>query len=361
VPIPYLLARHLLFQMPAEQAHDLTIRTLSSLPRSARGVVRAACRVADPSLRSRVWGIDFASPVGLAAGLDKSATAFNALAAFGFGFVEVGTITALPQGGNPLPRLFRLPRDGALLNRMGFNNPGAEAVAASLADAPLETVLGINVGKSKATPLESAVGDYLTSLELLERYARYLVINVSSPNTPGLRELQDAGPLRELLAAVAGRPMVAGGRPPVLLKLAPDLTDPQIDQAVEIAAEEGVAGIIAVNTTVSRDHLRTPAEEVARMGAGGISGRPLKQRAQEVVSRIYSRTGGELPIIGVGGIFTVEDAWERIRSGASLIQLYTGFVYEGPSLVRKINEGLARRLRDAGYGSIAEAVGAEHR
>jgi dihydroorotate dehydrogenase len=358
----YPIARRALFQLPAERAHEVVIGGLSSLPRPARRLISAISTTRDPSLRTRAWGIDFRTPIGLAAGLDKSGTAFNALGALGFGFVEIGTITAHAQPGNPKPRLFRLPRDRALLNRMGFNNPGAEAVADRLATAPIEVVLGINIGKSKVTPLEGATEDYLRSISLLERFARYLVINVSSPNTPGLRELQDAQPLRNLLRAVIGE----GGnrsarRVPVLLKLAPDLTDRQIDQAVEIATEEGIAGIVAVNTTVSREGLATSPDQIERLGAGGISGAPLRDRASEVVARIYRHVGGSMPIVGVGGIFTADDAWERIRAGASLIQIYTGFVYEGPAVVKRINEGIAMRLRASGYRTIGEAVGSAHR
>jgi dihydroorotate dehydrogenase len=362
VPILYPLARTALFQLPPETAHELVTEALARLPAPARTLLRLRAETPEASLRTRVWGIDFPNPVGLAAGFDKSATAFNGIAAMGFGFVEIGTLTALEQPGNPRPRVFRLPEDRALLNRMGFNNPGAAAAAAKLEKSPIETVLGINIGKSRATPLERAVDDYLRSIELLERFADYLVINVSSPNTPGLRELQEAGPLRELLAAVLGRPPRADRpAPPVLLKLAPDLTDAQLEQVVDIAVEAGVDGIVAVNTTTSRERLSTPAADVRKLGDGGISGAPLRERAQAAVSRIYSHTGGRVPIIGVGGIFTAEDAWQLIRAGSSLVQVYTGFVYEGPEIVRRINRGLADRLRAAGHATIADVVGAAHR
>lgn len=357
VPIPYSLTRAALFRLPAETAHELAVGCLEHLPSPARAALRRATSVDDPRLRSRVWGIDFPNPVGLAAGFDKSARSFNSLGALGFGFVEVGTITALPQPGNPRPRVFRLPADEALLNRMGFNNPGAEAVANRLAHARAETILGINVGKSKVTPLDAAIDDYLRSISLLARFARYLVINVSSPNTPGLRDLQDAEPLRALMRAVVSTLARSEAPPPVLLKLAPDLTDLQMDQAAGIAAEEGVAGIVAVNTTISRTGLRTPPDEVERLGAGGISGRPVGARAIEAVARIRRTTEGRLPIIGVGGIFTAADAWDRICAGASLVQLYTGFVYGGPAVVKRINLGLVERLERAGFRSIEEAVG----
>lgn len=312
--------------------------------------------IEDPRLQSRLWEIDFPNPVGLAAGFDKSGRAFNALGALGFGFVEIGTITALAQPGNPRPRIFRLPRDRALLNRMGFNNPGAAALAEHLQRQPVETVLGINVGKSKVTPLERSIDDYLRSIELLERFARYLVINISSPNTPGLRELQDAGPLRELLRAVVARP-VAGEKKPVLVKLAPDLGGEQMDQAVEIALEEGISGIIAVNTTISREGLHASAQEIEALGAGGISGAPLRAKALASIARVRRTTGGAVPIIGVGGIFSADDAWNAIRAGADLVQLYTGFIYGGPGVIRQINQGLLERLEREGVRSLAEVVG----
>ncbi|HEX8358557.1 MAG TPA: quinone-dependent dihydroorotate dehydrogenase, partial [Longimicrobium sp.] len=278
-----------------------------------------------------------------------------------FGHVEVGTVTALGQPGNPRPRLFRLPADEALLNRMGFNNPGAEAVAARLARVRAEPVLGINIGKSKAAPLEEATADYLRSFDLLVPFARYVAVNVSSPNTPGLRTLQDAAPLRELLRALRTRAAerARGGAPvPLLLKIAPDLTDPQVDEAAAIALEEGMAGIIATNTTISRDGLRTPVDD---LGAGGISGAPVRKRARTVVARIYHQTGGRIPIVGVGGIFDAVDAWKMILAGASLVQVWTGFIYRGPGIARDINRGLLAFLERDGLRSLDEAVGLGHR
>ncbi len=360
VPILYPAARAALFQLPAETAHELVLETLSHLPSGARRLLRAFADDDDPRLAVRVLGIDFPNPIGLAAGLDKAGSAFNSLAALGFGFVEIGTVTALAQPGNPRPRLFRLTEDSGLLNRMGFNNPGAQQVADRLARVPAEAVLGINVGKSKATALRDAPADYLRSIELLERFASYLVVNISSPNTPGLRELQDAAPLRELLGAIRTRPRPAvGGHRPVLVKLAPDLSEAQLDQAVEIALESGVAGFIAVNTTVSREGLRTSVSRLSEIGDGGVSGAPLRQRAVDFTRRIYRRTRGAVPIVGVGGIFTADDAWERIRAGASLIQLYTGFIYEGPEVIGRIRRGLSRRVEEAGLASITDAVGVD--
>jgi dihydroorotate dehydrogenase len=335
----------------------MVLESLAHLPTVGRRVLRSIYSADDPALRSRVFGIDFPNPVGLAAGFDKGGIAFNGLGALGFGFVEIGTVTAVGQGGNARPRLFRLPDDRALLNRMGFNNPGAEGVARTLRGAPIEVILGINVGKSKVTALEEAANDYLQSVELLERFAHYLVINVSSPNTPGLRELQEAGRLRELLAILAARRPGPSPKKPLLLKVAPDLTDSQLDQVVEIAMEGGVAGLIAVNTTIDRSGLRTPRERLLALGDGGISGGPVRARANEIVRRIHRTSEGRLPVIGVGGIFDADDAWERIRSGASLVQIYTGFVYEGPGVISRINAGLSRRLTEMGMASITEAIG----
>jgi len=360
VPNLYSLARSALFRLPAETAHELALESLARMPSVVRSLMRRSHDVVDPRLVTRLWGIDFANPVGLAAGFDKSGRSFNALGSLGFGFIEIGTITAHAQAGNPRPRIFRLPEDLALLNRMGFNNPGARAVADRLGRTPVETVLGINIGKSKVTPLEDAIEDYLQSTDLLAPFAAYLVINVSSPNTPGLRELQDAERLRALLRAVIARCSTMNDREaplPVLVKLAPDLSDEQMDQAVDIAIEEGVAGLVAVNTTTSRDGLATAPERIAALGNGGLSGKPLRSRANRAVARIYRRAGGRVPIIGVGGILTADDAWDRICAGANLIQLYTGFVYGGPGLVRHINQRLLARLEEHGFSSITEAVG----
>ncbi|HEX8691763.1 MAG TPA: quinone-dependent dihydroorotate dehydrogenase [Longimicrobium sp.] len=364
----YDLLRPFLFTLPAETAHHLGsgLLDLSLAPPPARALVRSALAVDDPALAVERFGVRFPNPVGLAAGFDKSGEAFNALGALGFGHVEIGTVTALAQPGNPRPRLFRLPADRALLNRMGFNNPGAEAVARRLGRGRIEPVLGINLGKSKATPLEDAAGDYLRSLELLEPFARYLVVNVSSPNTPGLRTLQDAGPLRDLLRALHARAAELawqrGDRArPILLKIAPDLGDAQVEEAVGIARAEGIAGIIATNTTVSREGLRTPRARVEALGAGGISGAPLRARAREVASLVWRQTRGELPVVGVGGIFTADDAWEMVRAGASLVQLYTGFIYRGPGVAREICRGLLGRLRREGFPTLDAAVGSAHR
>jgi dihydroorotate dehydrogenase len=366
VSISYRILRPLLFRLPAERVHRATSMLLRQAlrPQAVRAAVRRRYRQEDPALRTRLWGVEFPNPLGLAAGFDKSGTAFNALSVLGFGHVEIGTVTALAQPGNPRPRLFRLPQDRALLNRLGFNNPGAAAVAEHLSRTNIEPILGINLGKSKVTPLERATDDYLASLEQLHRFARYLVVNVSSPNTPGLRELQGAKPLRELLGALGRRTAElaradARGAPPILLKIAPDLEEAQLDQAIDIALQEGVAGIIATNTTVSRAGLRTPAAKLAALGPGGISGAPLRARAEAITRHIYRRTEGALPIIGVGGIFGAADAWSRIRAGASLVQIYTGFVYGGPGTAREITRGISERLRSQNAARLSDLVGSD--
>lgn len=357
----YRFARTPLFALAPETAHEVATTGLNTAlaTHAARQLARSLLEVNDPALRVRRWGIEFPNPVGLAAGFDKDGTSFQSLGALGFGHIEIGTVTAEPQPGNPRPRLFRLETDGALLNRMGFNNAGAAAVARRLERQRIEPILGINIGKSKVTPLEEAAADYLRSVDLLLPFARYLVVNVSSPNTPGLRTLQDAEPLRALLRQAVERVQgdEIGRTVPVLVKLAPDLTEGQIEEAVGIAIEVGVSGVVAVNTTIERSGLRTEAAQVERMGAGGISGRPLRRRALEAVRLIRTMTRGELPIIGVGGIFSAQDAWERILAGASLVQVYTGFIYEGPTIARDINRGLLTRMQRAGVRSIEEAVG----
>lgn len=349
----YPLIRPLLFRLPAEAAHRWTLRgtraALAAAP--VRRHVQGRLLVDDPRLEVERWGIHFPNPVGLAAGFDKSGACVRALAGLGFGFLEIGTVTRHPQPGHPRPRLFRLPEDGALVNRMGFNNPGADAVAERLAGSPTETVLGINLGKSAVTPLERAAEDYLYTLERVAAHASYLVVNVSSPNTPGLRKLQHPIRLEALLRAVIS----GAGRLPVLVKLSPDLSDTELDALAELAVGVGAAGIVAVNTTVSRARLRS--KRVAALGEGGVSGAPLRARALEVVRRIYRHTGGALPIIGVGGVFNAGDAWELMRAGASLVQLYTGLVYGGPGVVRRVNLGLLERVRKAGLPSLADAVG----
>ncbi|HEY0384748.1 MAG TPA: quinone-dependent dihydroorotate dehydrogenase, partial [Pyrinomonadaceae bacterium] len=300
---------------------------------------------------------------GLAAGFDKNGTVAEGLAALGFGFIEVGTVTHLAQPGNPRPRLFRLPLDRALINRQGFNNRGAAALAAHLALHRPACPLGINIGKSRAVPMEEAIDDYLSSLELVHEQADYIVVNVSSPNTPNLRELQRPDKLSALLSALQGRNLQLAqksgrkGPLPMLVKVAPDLEMSELETIVGVSEDAGLAGIIATNTTTSRQGLKTPAELVAACGDGGLSGAPLSARSTRMIGAIHRLTKGRMVIIGVGGIFNAADAWEKICAGASLLQLYTGFIYEGARIVRSINEGLREMMAREGVGSIDEAVG----
>jgi dihydroorotate dehydrogenase len=358
------LIRALLFALDAERAHHLSMRLFAGAMRAGplRRLTGRLLRSDDARLRVRRFGIDFPSPVGLAAGFDKDAEYFEALHALGFGFIEVGTLTARPQPGNPRPRLFRLPADRALLNRMGFNNKGAAAAAAALAGRRVAPVLGVNLGKSRVVPNEEAVADYLAGFEQLFPFGRYFVVNVSSPNTPGLRELQERGPLTVLLRALTDRNRELAARhgvapKPVLLKIAPDLNEHQIAAIVEMTREVHLDGLVATNTTVSRDELRTPPARVAALGAGGLSGAPLTRRSRSMVADLYRRTGGRLPIVGVGGIMSGEDAWQMIRAGASLVQVYTGFVYGGPGFVKAIHRHLLCRLAETGKRSLDEVIG----
>jgi dihydroorotate dehydrogenase len=308
----------------------------------------------DPALASTVFGVRFPGPLGLAAGFDKDGLGVLTWGALGFGHAEVGTVTAHPQPGNPAPRMFRLPADRALLNRMGFNNLGAGALAMRLARQRPEVPIGVNIGKTKATPADQAVDDYRASARLVGPLASYLVVNVSSPNTPGLRDLQAVESLRPILSAV-----LAETTTPVLVKIAPDLSDADVDAIADLAVELGLAGIVATNTTISRQGLRTPG--VDELGAGGISGPPVARRAVEVLRRLYGRVGDRLVFICVGGIENADDAWERITAGASLLQGYTGFIYGGGLWAKQIHDGVARRLHDGGFASLSEAVGAAAR
>jgi dihydroorotate dehydrogenase len=336
-PALYRLSYH-----DPELVHERTIGVLSRLGKATSALSRVY-RVDDPVT---VLGLRFPNRVGLAAGMDKNGRALPAWAGLGFGFVEVGTVTRLAQPGNPKPRLFTLPRTDAVINRMGFNNNGAEALAAKLAGEGKPGVpLGISIGKSKVTPLEDAVEDYRFSLRALHPYADYFAINVSSPNTPGLRQLQDRAALAELLGELRSTSVELAGDAaptPVLVKVAPDLTDDALAELLEVSLEHGVAGIIATNTTLSRDGIAAAESGLAGQ-AGGLSGRPLTTRAAEVVEFVHDHTGGNLPIIGVGGILGPDDALRLVDAGASLVQLYTGFALHGPGLVRRVSRGLAGR------------------
>jgi dihydroorotate dehydrogenase len=308
----------------------------------------------DPVLASTVFGVRFPGPLGLAAGFDKDGKGLRTWGALGFGYAEVGTVTAQAQPGNPPPRMFRLPDDHALLNRMGFNNHGAGELALRLARHVPDVPIGVNIGKTKTTPADHAVQDYAESARLLGPLAAFLVVNVSSPNTPGLRDLQAVSSLRPILAAVRAETTT-----PVLVKIAPDLSDTDVDEIADLAVELGLAGIVATNTTVSRDGLATP--RVGELGPGGISGPPVAARSAEVLRRLYQRVGDRLVLVSVGGIETADDAWDRITSGASLLQGYTGFVYGGGLWAKHIHDGIARRLHDSGFASLTDAVGSATR
>jgi dihydroorotate dehydrogenase len=352
--------RPLLWLLPAETAHHAAfgaLRLMGALP-GGRALLRRLFAVDERVLAVRALGLSFANPLGLAAGFDKNAVGHQALGDLGFGFVEVGTVTADPQPGNPRPRLFRLARDAALVNRMGFNNDGAVVVSRRLL-GPRDVIVGVNIGKTKVVPEEQAVADYVRSAARLGPVADYLVVNVSSPNTPGLRNLQAVEQLRPLLVAVreALDRAVPERRVPLLVKIAPDLADADVDAVADLALDLGLDGIIATNTTISRDGLRTPPRRVQAMGAGGLSGAPLEPRALAVLARLRARVGNRLVLIAAGGIATVEQAWARIRAGASLIQIYTALIYEGPLLPRRLLRGLAARARAEGYDRIEDAVG----
>jgi dihydroorotate dehydrogenase len=337
--------RPVLFSLPAETAHVVTLSALRllSTPLPAE-LLRRLFGPRDPVLAVHALGLEFASPVCLAAGFDKDARAYPALGAIGFGAVEVGTITARPQPGNPKPRLFRLAADRALINRMGFNNHGAAVAAAALRRRHRgHTVVGVNIGKSKDAPEAEAIADYVTSARRLAGVADYMVVNVSSPNTPGLRDLQATAQLRPLLAAV--RQALDRSSPqrrvPLLVKIAPDLPDEDIDAIVDLALDLELDGIIAINTTITRTGLATPPERIEAIGAGGLSGPPLRSRALDVLRRLRDRAGDDLTLISAGGVETADDAWQRLRAGANLVQAYTGVIYGGPLWAWRINKDLA--------------------
>ncbi len=352
----YAALRKAFFLVEPERIHTVVFAALraATTPDALRRQLARRLAPQDPVLASTVFGVRFPGPLGLAAGFDKDGIGVHAWGAMGFGYAEIGTVTAQAQPGNPAPRMFRLPADRALLNRMGFNNHGSGALAIQLARSSSDVPIGVNIGKSKVTPPERAAEDYAESARLLGPLAAYLVVNVSSPNTPGLRDLQSVESLRPILSSV-----LAQTSTPVLVKIAPDLADDDIDEIADLAVELGLAGIVATNTTISREGLATPG--VAALGAGGISGPPVAQRAAEVLRRLYARVGGRLVLISVGGIETAEDAWDRITAGASLLQGYTGFVYGGGLWAKQINDGIASRLRDKGFSSLADAVGSAAR
>jgi dihydroorotate dehydrogenase len=364
----YPLFFRLVFRrMDAEKAHHLAFRWIRAAVRVpvARTLLSAALAPRHRSLRTQAFGRTMSGPFGLAAGFDKNAVAIDGMAMLGFDHVEIGTVTAQAQPGNPQPRLFRLVADRGLVNRMGFNNDGSAAVAARLAArrTVFPTTVGVNIGKTKAVPEGEAVQDYVTSAERLAVHADYLVVNVSSPNTPGLRNLQATAALRPLLTAVreAADRTVTGRRVPLLVKIAPDLADEDVDAVADLAVELGLDGIIATNTTIARDGLGLASAPALVAETGGLSGAPLRDRSLDVLRRLYARVGDRITLVGVGGIEDAEDAWQRILAGATLVQGYSAFVYQGPFWMRAVHKGLAARLAASPYATLADAVGADTR
>jgi dihydroorotate dehydrogenase len=356
------IVRPVLFNYDSETIHDFTLNTLNRIARTRMGVDLLESFHGMRELPVDAFGLHFPNPVGLAAGMDKRAAAVPAWAAFGFGFSELGGVTAEAQPGNPQPRMFRAVAAEALVNRMGFNNPGAEALAAELQfwrNSGLwpRHPVGINLGKSKITPLDDAAADYAKSFRQLRNLADFFVVNVSSPNTPNLRQLQDRTALDEILAALQELNSVDAAPKPILVKVAPDLSFDALDEILELASPRKLAGIVATNTTISRELPPDDASGAAYAETGGLSGRPLRSRSTEVVRHLFLNSEGKLPIVGVGGIFNAQDAWEKITSGASLVQVYTGMVYEGPDIARAITTGLAALLEENGLKTLHEAVG----
>ncbi|MBK0381607.1 quinone-dependent dihydroorotate dehydrogenase [Pedobacter sp. SD-b] len=339
----YKFIKSIFFQFDPEAIHYTVTDTLKMMqkfwgfPKLMRGIYNLEY----PLLNRKVFGLDFKNPVGLAAGFDKNGDFIEEFANFGFGFIEVGTVTPLPQPGNDKPRMFRLKADEALINRMGFNNMGVDVLARKLKSVKREgLIIGGNIGKNKNTPNQDAVSDYIKCFDALFDVVDYFVVNVSSPNTPGLRELQEKEPLMHILNALQKRNLKNDISRPILLKIAPDLTDPQLDDIVEIVQETKIAGVIATNTTISRDHLTSSESEKNEIG--GLSGKPLTKRSTEVIKYLSQKSNHSFPIIGVGGIHSAKDAQEKLEAGASLVQIYTGFVYEGPGLVKRILKGLIK-------------------
>ncbi|MGH7774577.1 MAG: quinone-dependent dihydroorotate dehydrogenase [Candidatus Binatia bacterium] len=358
------LVRPVLFLKDPEKTHEQTVALLSSLS-FLEGALERLFVVRDRRLQVRIGPLTFSNPVGLAAGFDKNGTAIRIWPGFGFGFMEIGAITALPQPGNPQPRLFRLPKDQALINRLGFNNEGSVAIAAYLEGQRkngkvVSIPLGINVGRSKIVETKDAARDYLFTFEKLYLYGDYFTLNVSSPNTPHLRELQEKSHLKELLKAIQARNQELAAQhkineKAILVKIAPDMDFSQLDEIIEVLQSHRVAGIIATNATAFlRENLVTRIDE-----PGGLSGRPLSVKATSMIRHIYAVTQGQMPIIGSGGIFTAEDAYEKIKAGATAVQIYTGFVYEGPAAVKRINCGLLGLMEKEGFKSLAEVVGSQ--
>ena len=341
----YTFFRSLLFFLSPEKAHYLTaslLRFALQIP-GMKSIWKSLFCISDTRLEKTVFGISFPNPVGLAAGFDKDAKMFEDLAYCGFGFIEIGTLTPKGQPGNPQPRLFRLKEDNAIINRMGFNNEGVDEAVERLKKRKTKTIIGGNIGKNKVTENEDALNDYILNFNALFDYVDYFVVNVSSPNTPGLRDLQEKEPLKHLLFSLMQVNNLKTTQKPILLKIAPDLTDSQLDDIIEIVNETKIAGVIATNTTISREGLILEKDKVEAIGAGGLSGKPVRQRSTEVIRYLATKSNKSFPIIGVGGIHSEQDALEKLDAGADLIQLYPGFIYEGPALVKRINKAILAR------------------
>lgn len=340
----YPLVRSLLFLLPPEKAHHFTVSLFSSVASIPiiGSIIRSLYSFKSSKLEKDLFGLKFPNPVGLAAGFDKDGKYIRPMSKLGFGFIEIGTVTPRPQAGNPQPRMFRLAKDQALINRMGFNNDGVDALVDRLKTFDKKgLIIGGNIGKNKDTPNEHAAEDYIICFEKLHPYVDYFVVNVSSPNTPNLRALQERGPLTKILSTLVELNNTKEKQKPILLKIAPDLSDGQIEEIIEVVTETKLDGIIATNTTISRENLKESNTNINNIGNGGLSGAPLTNRATEVIQLISNKTNGKVPIIGVGGINSPQDALDKLNAGASLIQIYTGFIYQGPTFIKQINKLLA--------------------
>jgi len=334
-----------MFGLDAEKAHYKTVslfRFALNMP-FGKSIIKRLYDYQSPKLERTVFGLRFKNPVGLAAGFDKDGKFYQEMSTLGFGFIEIGTVTPKPQAGNPKPRLFRLKEDEGLINRMGFNNDGVDAMVERLKQyKPKDVIIGGNIGKNKVTPNAEAINDYVICFEKLFDQVDYFVVNVSSPNTPGLRDLQDKGPLTAILSKLMELNKAKPAPKPILLKIAPDLTDSQLDDIIDIVADTKIDGVIATNTTISREGLKTAAKTINEIGNGGLSGAPVRSRSTEVIRYLHQKSNGAFPIVGVGGVDSAEAAREKLDAGASLVQVYSGFVYQGPELVKRINMGLVK-------------------
>lgn len=341
----YFLLKLFLFRFSPENAHEITSKLLRLILRIPlfSSLFKSFYSYKDSKLSRNVFGLTFENPIGLAAGFDKNANLYNDFSNFGFGFIEIGTVTPKPQPGNPKPRLFRLIKDSAIVNRMGFNNEGVEVAVNNLKNKKTKTIIGGNIGKNKWTENDLASEDYLVCFNALFPYVDYFVVNVSSPNTPNLRALQDKIPLMNLLSSIQNCNNSKEKRKPLLLKISPDLSKDELNDIIDVVLDCKLDGIVATNTTVDRSSLTTQKEKIESIGNGGLSGKPLKKKSTEIISYIHKKTNGKIPIIGVGGIHSPEDAIEKLKAGASLLQVYTGFIYEGPSIVKKINKEIIKQ------------------